>query len=45
MPRWAGQFHLYRVFEFRKSPHLFDLPGAVERNCLLDPVSFVGRFS
>ena len=39
------QFHLYRVFEFRKSPHLFDMPGAVERNCLLDPVSYVGRFS
>jgi Domain of unknown function (DUF3883) len=42
---FSDQFHLYRVFEFRKSPHLFDLPGAVERNCLLDPVSFVGRFS
>lgn len=39
------QFHLYRVFEFRKSPHLFDLPGAVERNCLLDPVSYQARFS
>ena len=42
---FPAQFHLYRVFEFRKSPHLFDLPGAVERNCLLDPVSYVGRFS
>jgi Domain of unknown function (DUF3883) len=42
---FSDQFHLYRVFEFRKSPHLFDLPGAVERNCLLDPVSFAGRFS
>ena len=39
------QFHLYRVFEFRKSPHLCDMPGVVERNCLLDPVSYVGRFS
>lgn len=42
---YPEEFHLYRLFEFRKSPHLFDLPGAVERNCLLDPVSFVGRFS
>lgn len=42
---FPDQFHLYRVFEFRKSPHMFDLPGAVERNCLLDPVSYVGRFS
>ena len=39
------QFHLYRVFEFRKSPHLFDMAGAVERNCLLDPISYRGRFS
>jgi len=39
------EFHLYRVFEFRKSPRLFDMPGVVERNCLLDPMSFIGRFS
>ena len=38
-------FHLYRVFEFRKQPKMFDLPGAVERHCLLDPVTYVGRFS
>lgn len=42
---FAEEFHLYRVFDFRKSPHIFDLPGAVEANCLLDPVSYVGRFS
>jgi len=39
------QFHLYRLFEFRRNPHLFDLRGAVDRNCLLDPISYVGRFS
>ena len=33
------------LFEFRKSPRLFDLSGPVERNCLLNPTSFVGRFS
>lgn len=42
---YPEQFHLYRVFQFRKSPHLFDMPGVVERNCLLDPISYVGRFS
>ena len=42
---YPDQFHLYRVFGFRKAPHLFDLPGVVERNCLLDPVTYVGRFS
>lgn len=38
-------FHLYRLFEFRKTPRMFDLRGAVTKNCLLDPISFVGRFS
>ena len=40
-----AHFHLYRLFEFRRSPRLFDLAGPVERNCLLNPVSYVGRFS
>lgn len=38
-------FHLYRLFEFRKQPKMFDLPGAVEQHCVLDPVTYVGRFS
>lgn len=38
-------FHLYRLFEFRKSPRMFDLKGPVDRNCHLDPFSFIGRFS
>lgn len=40
-----GYFHLYRLFEFRKAPRMFDLRGAVTKNCLLDPISFAGRFS
>ena len=39
-----AHFHFYRLFEFRKSPRLFDLAGPVERNCLLNPISYVGRF-
>ena len=39
------QFHLYRLFEFRKSPKLFDLKGPVENHCFLDPISFIGKFS
>ncbi|MDV3503274.1 DUF3883 domain-containing protein [Marinobacter sp. M-5] len=35
------QFHLYRLFEFRKSPKLFSLPGAIGNHCFMDPVSFV----
>ena len=41
----AGQFHLYRVFEFREAPKVFDLIGAVGSNCLLDPVSYLARFA
>jgi len=43
--RHLEDFHLYRLFDFRKSPKLFDLVGPVDKACLLDPVSFVGRFS
>ena len=35
-----NQFHLYRLFEFRKAPRLFDLHGALEQHCLLDPVTY-----
>lgn len=41
----ADQFHLYRLFEFRKAPKLFDLPGKVENHCLINPISFVCEFS
>jgi hypothetical protein len=39
------QFHLYRLFEFRKQPSLFDLVGEISNHCLLDPVSFRASFS
>lgn len=39
----APQFHLYRVFQFRKDPRLFTMEGALERSCHLRPVSFEGR--
>ena len=38
------QFHLYRLFEFRKAPRLFDLPGALDLHCNLDPVSYRASF-
>ncbi len=40
-----GQFHLYRLYEFRKSPKLFDLVGSVEKHCQINPISFVCEFS
>lgn len=40
-----AQFHLYRLYEFRKSPKLFDLVGSVEKHCAVNPVSYICEFS
>jgi hypothetical protein len=40
-----SQYCLYRLFEFRAAPRLFELRGPVDRHCLLDPVSYRARFS
>lgn len=39
------QYTLCRLFEFRKAPRMFELSGSVESRCLLDPASYVARFS
>ena len=39
----SPSFHLYRVFEFRDSPKLFDLPGAIGSNCRLDAATYLAR--
>jgi hypothetical protein len=39
------QFHLYRLFDFRKTPRLFDLSGSLDRHCLLDPITYRAAFS
>lgn len=41
----APTFHLYRVFEFRRKPRLFQLPGAIKGHCQLMPVSYLAQFS
>jgi len=40
----ADRFHLYRLFEFRATPRLFELAGPIEQHCMLDPVSFRASF-
>jgi hypothetical protein len=40
----ADHFHLYRLFEFRKSPKLFALQGEIAKHCSLNPVSYLCRF-
>ncbi len=37
-------FHLYRLFEFRRKPRMFDLKGAVSDHCLLEPANFRATF-
>ncbi len=41
----ANHFHLYRLFDFRKEPHLFSFRGAVDKHCHLDPITYHARFS
>lgn len=41
----SDQFHLYRLFEFKQQPKLFDLPGALDIHCELDPVSYRASFN
>ncbi|HPE08072.1 MAG TPA: DUF3883 domain-containing protein [Smithellaceae bacterium] len=43
--QYSKQYKLFRLFEFRRSPKLFQLSGAVDRNCHLDPVSYRASFS
>jgi hypothetical protein len=46
LSKQAGdQFHLYRLFDFRKTPRLFDLDGSLEQHCLLDPITYKATFS
>lgn len=40
----AEQFHLYRLFEFRRRPRMFELRGRVQDRVRLDPVSYLARF-
>lgn len=36
----ATQYVLCRLFEFRKVPKCFTLPGAIDEHCRLDPISY-----
>ncbi|MGH8175049.1 MAG: DUF3883 domain-containing protein, partial [Steroidobacter sp.] len=40
-----ANYRLYRVFDFRASPRLFELGGRVDNHCLLDPVTYRAQFS
>lgn len=38
------RFHLYRLFDFRAMPRMFQLAGPIERHCMLDAVTFRASF-
>lgn len=38
------QFRLYRLFEFRQSPRMFELSGALNLHCELDAVTYRASF-
>lgn len=40
----AQSFMLYRLFDFRKSPRLFELQGPIEQYCNLDAANFRASF-
>ncbi len=41
---FAGQFHLYRLFEFRRQPRMFDLTGPIADKVRLNPITFLAHF-
>jgi hypothetical protein len=38
------RFRLYRLFDFRLAPRLFELTGPIEQHCLLDAVTYRASF-
>jgi len=41
----AEIYRLYRVFDFRERPRLFDLAGAISDSCEMEAVSFLARLA
>ena len=38
------QFHLYRLFDFKAAPRLFEMAGPIEQHCVLDATTFRASF-
>jgi hypothetical protein len=39
--RESDKYQVYRLFDFRQSPRLYTLPGAIEASCLLSPTTYL----
>lgn len=42
---YENGFHIYRLFNFRREPKLFDLQGSPEKHCNLNPVTYICQFA
>jgi hypothetical protein len=40
----ADKYRLYRLFDFREKPRVFQLPGSISGYCALDPVTYLAHF-
>lgn len=40
----SERFRLYRLYHFRTTPKFFELPGAIEQHCHLDPATYRATF-
>jgi hypothetical protein len=36
----ADKFHLFRVFDFGRTPRVYILPGSLKDNCRLEPMQY-----
>ena len=41
----ASRFRLYRLFDFRVAPRLFELDGPIDRHCMLDATTYRATFA
>lgn len=41
----ADKYRLYRIFDFRDKPRVFQLPGSIDGHCTLNPVTYLARFT
>ncbi|MGY1519020.1 DUF3883 domain-containing protein [Luteimonas sp. A482] len=41
----AERYQLYRVFDFRERPRVFNLPGAIPTWCRLDPTNYLAHLN
>jgi len=41
----ADHYRLYRIFDFRDRPRMFELPGAIASRCRLEAVSYLARLA